>query len=138
MKTQIVRVIIPDIINIVQNNIKEIDRENGTGTIILEKIILSINNIKILESLKTESDITNNTEFKIKMLSHTLLGEMWQQLTKTQTMLNELAKNVDDLMNAIFVKEFTSNNKCELKQFFDLVNIRIQVLKALGDAEMKT
>ena len=38
-RTQNVRVIIPDIINIVQNSIKEIDIENGTGTRILEKII---------------------------------------------------------------------------------------------------
>ena len=60
------------------------------------------------------------------------------KLSNTQTMLDELAKDVDSLMNAIFVKEFSKNNRCELKQFFDFINIRVQVLKALGDAEMKT
>ena len=63
---------------------------------------------------------------------------MWKQLLNTQTMLGELVKAVDSLMNAICVKEFTKNNKCDLRQFFDLVNIRVQVLKVLGDAEMKT
>ena len=88
--------------------------------------------------MKPESDIKNDTEFKIKTLSHILLGEIWQKLTNNRTMLDELAKDVDDLMNAICVKEFSRNNKCDLRQFFDLINIRIQVLKALGDAEMKT
>ena len=136
--TQIERVIIPDIIKMVQNNIIEINRENETGTRILEKLIVSINSINILDSLKSESEATGNINLKIKILGNILLGETWKQLLNTQTMLDELVKAVDSLMNAICVKEFSKNNRCDLKHFFELVHIRIQVLKALGDAEMKT
>ena len=124
------------IVNITHNVINEIDKDVQTGSRIIEKLISNITNIKKLEELKPNVSLGANLPLKLKMLCHLLLGELTEKLLHDQTVLNTLVGDVEALMATRFIKEFSRNNRNDLQQLFNLINIRIQVLKALEEANI--
>ena len=123
-----------DIVSIIQNVINEINNDVQTGSGTIEKMISNITDCQKLKDLKPKIVISTDLPFKLKTFSHLLLGELSDKMLHDQKIIETLIGDVEALMVAIFVKEFSKNNKYDIGHFLNLVNVRIQVLKALDEA----
>ena len=97
-------------------------------------MISNITDYKKLKELKPKIIVSTNLSFKLKTFSHLLLGELSDKMLHDQKIIETLIGDVEALMIAIVVKEFSKNNKYDMGNVLNLVNIRIQVLKALDEA----